>query len=82
MFCLSNLCWALRGYSRRGQPRHPSGQCGPSWVSSRSKITRLTRTLDTFYVLHANWFYKMMFGIVKTFINKRTADKFKVIDNF
>eukprot|EP01017_Pseudomicrothorax_dubius_P036520 TRINITY_DN5236_c0_g1_i1.p1 TRINITY_DN5236_c0_g1~~TRINITY_DN5236_c0_g1_i1.p1 ORF type:complete len:202 (+),score=34.99 TRINITY_DN5236_c0_g1_i1:274-879(+) len=36
--------------------------------------------LDNMYILHANWFFKMMWAIVSPFINKRTRDKVKVID--
>lgn len=31
--------------------------------------------LAMFYVLHANWVYKLAFGIVKPFLAKKTKDK-------
>ena len=31
--------------------------------------------LHVFYVMGANWFYKMMFALIKTFISKKTIEK-------
>ncbi len=31
--------------------------------------------LAMFYVLHANWMYKLAFGIMKPFLAKKTKDK-------
>ena len=35
--------------------------------------------LECFYVNGANWFYRMMFDLVKTFISKKTIEKVKVL---
>lgn len=35
--------------------------------------------IDTMIALFPNWFFKMMYGIVKVFLTKRTKDKIKIV---
>ena len=35
--------------------------------------------LSMVYVLHANWLYKLAYGIIKPFLAKKTKDKIKII---
>lgn len=37
--------------------------------------------LDCLYVLHPNWFFKAMFKVIKPFLNKKTKEKIKLINN-
>ncbi len=37
--------------------------------------------LDTFYILHPNWFFKTVYAVVKPFLTQRTKDKIVLINN-
>ena len=37
--------------------------------------------LHKVYILHVNWVYKMVFGIVKPFLSERTKSKLKILSD-
>jgi len=65
-----------RGYSKKNHD--------PKTVDTMKKLMPILQDyyperLQTFYVLGANWFYRMMFDIVKAFLSEKTAKKVKVL---
>ena len=35
--------------------------------------------LEVAYILHINWFFRLMYGIFKPFLSKKTRDKIKIM---
>jgi hypothetical protein len=65
-----------KGYSKKNHD--------PKTVDTMKKLMPILQDyyperLQCFYVLGANWFYRMMFDIVKAFLSKKTIEKVKVL---
>lgn len=65
-----------KGYGKKNQD--------PKAVETMKKLMPILQDyyperLQCFYVLGANWFYRTMFDLVKTFLSKKTIEKVKVL---
>jgi hypothetical protein len=65
-----------KGYSKKNHD--------PQTVDTMKKLMPILQDyyperLEMFYVNGANWFYRMMFDIVKAFLSKKTIEKVKVL---
>jgi len=68
-------------YDRRGYDK--SNQ-DPKSIDAGKQLTPILQDyyperLHCFYVIGANWFYRMMFGIVKAFVSKKTLEKISIL---
>lgn len=68
-------------YDRKGYSKNNHD---PQTVDTMKKLMPILQDyyperLECFYVLGANWFYRMMFDIVKAFLSKKTIEKVKVL---
>lgn len=73
------VLWDRKGFSMKNFDKRLMGM-----LKKLSAILQdnYAERLDSIYILFPNWFFRTMFKLLKPFLNKKTKEKLKLIENY